>query len=127
MNSIPGRNRTANMVFAVYAQRVSSDIVWTSAARVVVRLPSNPFGRPVILCLIVQCDFGMKKVRNRKRATLRAPGAQGARVNRLAQCRSSTNFGPTVPAQVYLTNDGRHGPVPGSRSIWYAARPVLRA
>ena len=62
------------MVFAVCAQRVSSDIVPDIGGErggKIAQLRATPSGRPVVFCLIVQCDFGMKKVRNPKRATLR--------------------------------------------------------
>jgi hypothetical protein len=51
------------MVFAVCAQRVSSDIVPDIGGErggKIAQLRATPSGRPVVFCLIVQCDFGMK-------------------------------------------------------------------
>ena len=71
------------MVFAVCAQRVSSDIVPDIGGErggKIAQLRATPSERPVVFCLIVQCDFGMKKVKLRtpNAPLYDAPGAQGA-------------------------------------------------
>ena len=68
------------MVFAVCAQRVSSDIVPDIGGErggKIAQLRATPSGRPVVFGLIVQCDFGMK-LATPSAPLYDAPGAQGA-------------------------------------------------